>query len=135
MRKIFRVLGILFVFIPSLALAEMTQSEIDKLYTKAVVLDEKHYTFDIKLPVDSTDGYRWFIIPSDYDYIDDVGYTHESVNIESSQWGGMDNFKLKLTKKFRKVPYKIVLHFECFRPFESNPQILKKDIVVLSILN
>nr|WP_224732629.1 protease inhibitor I42 family protein [Francisella sp. SYW-9] len=135
MLKIFRVLGILIVLVPSLALADMTQSEIDKLYTKPIVLDEKHYTFNVELPVDSTDGYRWFLVPPDYDYVDDVGYSHESVDIENSKWGGMDNFKLKLTKKFRKVPYKVVLHFECFRPFESNPKILKKDIVVLSLLN
>ena len=47
----------------------------------------------------------------------------------------MDNFKLKLTKKFRKVPHKIVLHFECFRPFEDSPQVLKKDITILSVLD
>ncbi|MDE4972252.1 hypothetical protein NAI46_12775, partial [Francisella tularensis subsp. holarctica] len=59
-------------------------------------------------------------------------YSHESVDIQNSNWGGMDNFKLKLTKKFRKVPHKIVLNFECLRPFESNPKILTKDVTVLS---
>nr|WP_255321723.1 protease inhibitor I42 family protein [Francisella halioticida] len=135
MLQIFRVLGILCVFVPSLALAEMTQSEVDKLHIKLIALDEKHHTFNVELPVDSTDGYRWFLVPPDYDYVDDVGYTHKSADIENSKWGGMDNFKLELTSKFRKVPYKFVLHFECFRAFENNPQILKKDVVVLSILN
>ncbi|EKM91122.1 hypothetical protein B342_08576 [Francisella tularensis subsp. tularensis 80700103] len=55
------------------------------------------------------------------------------MDIQNSKWGGMDNFKLKLTKKFRKVPHKIVLHFECLRPFESNPKILTKDVTVLSL--
>lgn len=135
MRQIFRFLAIMLIMLPSYSLADMTQVDIDKIYTKPIVLDAKHYTFNVELPVDSTDGYRWFLIPPDYDYIDDSGYSHESVDVENSKWGGMDNFKLKLTKKFRKVPHKIVLHFECFRPFEKNPQILKKDIVVLSLLD
>ncbi|MDE5037942.1 hypothetical protein NAI57_11970, partial [Francisella tularensis subsp. holarctica] len=66
-------------------------------------------------------------------YIDDDSYRHESVVIQNSNCGGMDNFKIKLTKKFRKVPHKIVLHFECLRPFERNPKILTKDVTVLSL--
>lgn len=134
MRYIFKVAAMLMI-VPVLTFAGMTQEDIDKIYTKPIVLDAKHYTFNIELPVDSTDGYRWFLIPPDHDYIDDSGYSHESVDVENSKWGGMDNFKLKLTKKFRKVPHKIALHFECFRPFEKNPQVLKKDIVVLSVLD
>lgn len=130
----YRIL-VLLLFFPYLGPAEMTQAEIDKIYTKPIVLDSKQYTFNIELPVDSIDGYRWFLIPPDYDYVDDTGYTHESVDIENSKWGGMDNFKLKLTKKFRKVPHKIVLHFECFRPFEERPKILTKDVMVLSLLD
>ncbi|APC90996.1 hypothetical protein BBG19_0258 [Francisella sp. MA067296] len=110
----------------------MTQAEIDKIYTKPIALNSKQYTFNIELPVDSIDGYRWFLIPPDYDYVVDDSFSHKSVDIDKSKWGGMDNFKLKLTKKFRKVPHKIVLHFECFRPFEDNPQILTKDVTVLS---
>jgi hypothetical protein len=135
MRHIFSIFLIFLIFVPFSVFAGMTQQDLDSLYTKPIVLDNKHYTFDIELPVDSTDGYRWFLIPPDYDYIDDGGYTHESVDIKNSKWGGMDNFKLKLTKKFRKVPHKIILHFECLRPFEENPQILKKDIVVLSLVD
>ncbi|ABK89188.1 hypothetical protein [Francisella tularensis] len=129
MRRIFSFL----LFFPCLGLATMTQAEIDKLYTKPIVLSSKQYTFNVELPVDSIDGYRWFLISPDYDYIDDDSYSHESVDIQNSKWGGMDNFKLKLTKKFRKVPHKIVLHFECLRPFESNPKILTKDVTVLSL--
>ncbi|MDE4978054.1 hypothetical protein NAI52_09750 [Francisella tularensis subsp. holarctica] len=55
------------------------------------------------------------------------------MDIQNSKWGGMDNFNLKLTKKFRKVPHMIVLHFECLRPFESNPKILTKDVTVISL--
>lgn len=47
----------------------------------------------------------------------------------------MDNFKLKLTKKFRKIHHKIVLHFECFQPFDNSLQVLKKDITILSVLD
>ncbi|WP_041263578.1 hypothetical protein [Francisella salina] len=126
---------VFLLLLPCLGLAEMTQADIEKIYTKPIVLDSRHYTFNVELPVDSIDGYRWFLIPPDYDYIDDSGYTHESVNVEKSKWAGMDNFKLKLTKKFRKVPHKIILHFECFRPFEEHPKILTKDVTVLSLLD
>ncbi|EKM85282.1 hypothetical protein B341_08511 [Francisella tularensis subsp. tularensis 70102010] len=30
----------------------MTQAEIDKLYTKPIVLSSKQYTFNVELPVD-----------------------------------------------------------------------------------
>ncbi|GAB4222058.1 MAG: hypothetical protein Kow0076_2280 [Francisella sp.] len=129
MRKIFAVL----IFFPVLSIARMSQDDIDKLYTRPIVLDGKHYTFDIELPVDSIDGYRWFLSAPDYDFVDDEKYIHSSANVEKSKWGGMDHFKLKLTKKFKKVPFKVVLHFECLRPFESNPKVIKKDITVLSI--
>lgn len=47
----------------------------------------------------------------------------------------MDNFKLKFTKKFRKVPHKIVIYLECFRLFEDSSQVLKKNITILSVLD
>ncbi|MFT4694168.1 MAG: putative secreted protein [Francisella sp.] len=133
MRKFFNGFVILLLILPSLVIAEMSQAEIDKIYTKPIMLDAKHSTFNIELPVDSTDGYRWFLVAPDYDYIDDGGYTHKSVDTENSKWGGMDEFKLKLTKKFRKVPHKVVLHFECFRLFEKNGAVIKKNITILSI--
>lgn len=135
MRQIFHILVFIFAITPFLAVAGMTQADVDKLDIKPIVLDKKHYTFDVELPVDSTDGYRWFLIPPDYDYINDVRYDHESVDVENSKWGGTDNFKLKLTRKFRKVPHKVVLHFECFRPFEKDPEIFKKDVIVLSMVD
>ena len=135
MLQIFRVIVILLVFAPSLALAEMTQKNIDSIYTKPIFLDGNHKTINIALPVDSTDGYRWFLVSPDYDYIRPVSYEHESANIEKSKYGGLDSFKLRAHDRFKKAPQKIILHFECFRPFESNPKILKKDIIVLSLLN
>ena len=120
---------------PCLGLAEMTQADIEKIYARPIVLDSRHYTFNVELPVHSIYGHRWFPIPLDYDYIDDSSYSHDSVNVEKLKWAGMDNFKLKLTKKFRKLPHKIILHFECFRPFEEYPKILTKDVTVLSLLD
>ncbi|MDE5037944.1 hypothetical protein NAI57_11980, partial [Francisella tularensis subsp. holarctica] len=75
----------------------MTQAEIDKLYTKPIVFSSKQYTFNLELPVDSIDCYRWFLISPDYDYIYDDSYSDESVDIQNSKWGGLDNFKLILS--------------------------------------
>ena len=96
------------------------------------MLDAKHSTFNIELPVDSTDGYRWFLVSPEYGYINAVKFTHESVDVENSKWGGVDKFKFTAKKEFKDVPQKIVLRFECFRPFEKDVKVISKYITILS---
>ncbi|MBK2027732.1 hypothetical protein IB642_00360 [Allofrancisella guangzhouensis] len=113
----------------------MTQDVVDKVYTKPIVLGDKQKTISISLLVDSTDGYRWFLVSPDYDYIRSVSFAHKSVDVENSKYGSTDNFKFRLQDSFKKIPQKMVLHFECFRPFDNDSQIISKDIVVLSVLD
>jgi len=132
MRKIFSQFLVLLCFLPSLTIASMSQADIDKILTKPIVLSEKQSTFNIELPVDSTDGYRWFLVSPEYGYVNAVKFTHESIDIENSKWGGVDKFKFTSKKEFKDVPQKIVLSFECFRPFEKDAIVIKKDITILS---
>ncbi len=132
MHKFFNGFVILLLILPSLVIAEMSQAEIDKIYTKPIMLDAKHSTFNIELPVDSTDGYRWFLVSPEYGYINAVKFTHESVDVENSKWGGVDKFKFTAKKEFKDVPQKIVLRFECFRPFEKDVKVISKYITILS---
>ena len=113
-------------------MAGMSQVDIDKIYTKPIMLGAKQATFNIELPVDSTDGYRWFLVSPEYGYVNAVKFEHESVDVENSKWGGVDKFKFTAKKEFKDVPQKIVLRFECFRPFEGNAIVIKKDIMILS---
>lgn len=132
MRKLFSGFVILLVVLPSFVIAGMSQSDVDGLYTKPIVLSKKQRTFNIELPVDSTDGYRWFLISPEYGYINAVKFEHESIDVENSKWGGVDKFKFTAKKEFKDVPQKIVLRFECFRAFEKNAIVIKKDITILS---
>lgn len=110
----------------------MSQADVDKLYTKPIMLGAKQGTFNVELPVDSTDGYMWFLVSPEYGYINAVKFTHESVDVENSKWGGVDKFKFTAKKEFKDVPQKIVLRFECFRPFEKSAIVIKKNITILS---
>jgi predicted secreted protein len=132
MRKLFSGFVILLLFVPSLVMAGMFQADVDKIYTKPIMLGEKQGTFNIELPVDSTDGYRWFLVSPEYGYINAVKFTHESVDVENSKWGGVDKFKFTAKKEFKDVPQKIVLRFECFRPFEKDVKVISKYITILS---
>ena len=132
MRNIFSGFVFLLLILPSLVIAEMSQADVDNVYTKPIMLSAKQGTFNIELPVDSTDGYRWFLVSPEYGYVNAIKFTHESVNIENSKWGGVDKFKFTAKKEFKDVPQKIVLRFECFRPFEKNTVVIKKDITILS---
>jgi hypothetical protein len=132
MRQLFSGFAVLLFLVPSLIMAGMSQSDIDKIYTKPIMLGKKQSTFNIELPVDSTDGYRWFLVSPEYGYINAVKFEHESVDVENSKWGGIDKFKFTAKKEFKDVPQKITLRFECFRPFEKNAIVIKKDIMVLS---
>ena len=132
MRKLFSGFVILLLFVPCLVMAGMFQADVDKIYTKPIMLGEKQGTFNIELPVDSTDGYRWFLVSPEYGYINAVKFTHESVNVENSKWGGVDQFKFTAKKEFKDVPQKIVLRFECFRPFEKDVKVISKYITILS---
>ena len=96
------------------------------------MLSKKQRTFNIELPVDSTDGYRWFLISPEYGYVNAVKFEHESVDVENSKWGGMDKFKFTAKKEFKDVPQKIALRFERFRPFEKSAIVIKKNITILS---
>ncbi|QIV95058.1 hypothetical protein [Allofrancisella frigidaquae] len=117
------------------AVAKMTQEAVDKVYTKPIVLEDKQKIINISLPVDSTDGYRWFLVSPDYDYIRAVSFVHKSVDMKNSEYGSTDNFKFRLQDSFKKVPQKIVLHFECFKLFGEDNPIISKDIVILSALD
>lgn len=132
MRKLLYVFSFLLVFAPSFLVAKMTQSDLKDLYNKPILLTEKQHTFNIHLPVDSTDGYKWFLVSPEYGYINAISFKHESVDIENSKWGGVDHFKFKTKREFEDVPQKIVLRFECFRPFEKKETPLVKEVVVLS---
>jgi predicted secreted protein len=132
MRKLFSGFVILLLFVPCLVMAGMYQADVDKIYTKPIMLGEKQGTFNIELPVDSTDGYRWFLVSPEYGYINAVKFTHESVDVENSKWGGVDKFKFTAKKEFKDVPQKIVLRFECFRPFEKDVKVISKYITILS---
>ncbi len=118
---------------PAILFAAMTQKDIDKLYADPIIVGAKQRTININLPVDSTDGYRWFLNSPNYDYIRSTKFSHDSVDVDNSKWGGMDNFKFSVTDRFKKSPQKIMLHFECFKPWEINPTILHKDVVVLTV--
>ena len=126
---------VLLLLTPTLLLAKMTQADIDVIYTKPIVVEGKKSTLTIELPVDSTNGYMWFFVPDNYDYIRATNFNHESVDIENSKWGGMDNFKLQVLSRFKKSPQKIVLHFECFKPWDINAKPITKDITVLSFVD
>ena len=132
MRKLFNGFVILLLILPSFVVAGMSQFDVDKMYTKPILLSAKQSTFNIELPVDSTDGYRWFLVSPEYGYVNAVKFTHESVDVENSKWGGVDKFKFTAKKEFKDVPQKIVLRFECFRPFEKSAIVIKKDITILS---
>jgi predicted secreted protein len=132
MRQFFSGFALLLLLLPSLVMAGMSQVDVDKIYTKPIMLRAKQGTFNIELPVDSTDGYRWFLVSPEYGYVNAVKFEHESVNVENSKWGGVDKFKFTAKKEFKDVPQKIVLRFECFRPFEENAIVIKKDIMILS---
>ena len=132
MHKIFSGFVVLLLILPSLLIAGMSQADVDKLYTKPIMLGAKQGTFNVELPVDSTDGYMWFLVSPQYGYINAVKFTHESVDVENSKWGGVDKFKFTAKKEFKDVPKKIVLRFECFRPFEKSAIVIKKNITILS---
>lgn len=132
MRQFFSGFALLLLLLPSLVMAGMSQVDVDKIYAKPIMLRAKQGTFNIELPVDSTDGYRWFLVSPEYGYVNAVKFEHESVNVENSKWGGVDKFKFTAKKEFKDVPQKIVLRFECFRPFEENAIVIKKDIMILS---
>lgn len=132
MWKLFARFIILLFLIPVLAMANMTQSDVDKIYSKPIMLSTKQRTFNIELPVDSIAGYRWFLVSPEYGYINTIRFEHESVDLKSSKWGGVDKFKFRAKKEFKDVPQKIVLQFECFRPFEKDTKIIKKNITILS---
>ena len=132
MHKIFSGFVVLLLILPSLLIAGMSQADVDKLYTKPIMLGAKQGTFNVELPVDSTDGYMWFLVSPEYGYINAVKFTHESVDVENSKWGGVDKFKFTAKKEFKDVPQKIVLRFECFRPFEKSAIVIKKNITILS---
>ncbi|MFC4893069.1 hypothetical protein ACFPDQ_08410 [Pseudofrancisella aestuarii] len=68
-----------------------------------------------------------------YDYIRAVSYQHESINVEKSKYGSLDSFKMSVHDRFKKIPQKIVLHFECFKPWEFKEDVLYKDVVILFI--
>lgn len=101
MRKLFSSLVILMFFIPSILLAKMSQVDVDKLYTKPIILDKNHSTFNINLPVDSTDGYRWFLVSPEYGYVNAVKFEHESVAVEDSKWGGWINLNSLLKNNLK----------------------------------
>lgn len=132
MRKLFMILSGMLLFMPLFASASMTQTDIDSLYVKPIVLSKKQHTFNIALPVDSTNGYKWFLVSPEYGYINAVSFKHESVDIENSKWGGVDHFKFRTKREFEDVPQKIVLRFECFQPFKKNVNPITKKVVVLS---
>jgi hypothetical protein len=69
---------------PFLVSAEMSQSKIDKIYTKSIMLDAKHNTFNV-LPINSTEGYIWFLISPKYDYVNATKFEHKSVDVENSK--------------------------------------------------
>ena len=127
MRKIFNRFVVLLTILPSLIIAGMLQTDVDKIYTKPIILSAKQGTFNIELPVDSTEGYRWFLVSPEYGYVNAVKFAHESLDFENSKWGGVDNFKFTTKKEFKDVPQKIVLRFECFRPFEKSATVIKKE--------
>ena len=133
MRRVFGIVMILGCILPNISFANMTQDDIDQIYTAPIILGEKQATINIDLPVDSIAGYRWFLLSPNYDYIRAVQYQHQSANIDNSKYGGMDEFKLKVVDRFKKVPQKLVLHFECFKPWDDKSKPIVKDITILSL--
>ncbi len=109
MRKLFSLFVILLFILPSLVIAKMSQVDVDKIYNKPILISKKQKTFNIELPVDSTDGYRWFLVSPEYGYVNAIKFDHESVDIENSKWGGVDKFKFTAKKEFKDVPQKILL--------------------------
>ncbi|APC96781.1 hypothetical protein [Francisella frigiditurris] len=124
---------IIFVISPFFVFAEMKQSDLEDVYSKPIVIEGNKATINIELPVDSISGYRWFLTEYNYDYIKAVSYQHESINVEKSKYGSLDSFKMSVHDRFKKIPQKIVLHFECFKPWELKEDVLYKDVVILFI--
>ena len=124
---------LILLLLPAILFASMTQKDLDKLYVNPIIVGAKQRTININLPVDSTDGYRWFLNSPNYDYIRSTKFSHDSVDVDNSKWGGMDNFKFSVTDRFKKSPQKIILHFDCFKPWDVNPTVVHKDVVILSV--
>ena len=117
--------------LPFLLYANMNQSYIDNQYNEPIILLGKKSTININLPVDSISGYRWILYDYDYDFIKPVSYEHEKVNISKSRYGALDKFKMMLNPRFKKVPQKIVLHFECLNPWDNTAKKYHKDITII----
>ncbi|AXA33273.1 hypothetical protein [Francisella adeliensis] len=127
-----RKLLLMFVILPLFGYASMTQKDFKGVYADPIVLSEKQHTFNIDLPVDSTEGYKWFLVSPEYGYVNAISFKHDSIDVENSKWGGVDHFKFKTKPEFEDVPQKIVLRFECFQPFKKNVKPLVKKVVILS---
>jgi hypothetical protein len=118
--------------LPFSVFAEMSQKDVDSLYITPITIEGTAATVNIELPVDSISGYGWFLVDYNYDYIKGVSFEHESHAVEKSKWGGLDIFKMKVHDRFKKIPQKIVLEFECFKPWDTS-EIIKKEVIILYV--
>ena len=130
MHKYVKKIIVVILMLPFSAFAEMTQHDVDNLYVTPITIEGSAATVNIELPVDSISGYRWFLVDYNYDYIKGVSFEHESHAVDKSKWGGLDIFKMKVHDRFKKIPQKIVLEFECFKPWKTEVNI-KKEVIIL----
>ncbi len=126
-----KFLLVVFMFLPFVSFAEMSQADVENLYTTPITVEGSAATINIELPVDSLSGYRWFLADYSYDFVRPVSFEHENAAVKKSQWGGLDKFKMKMHDRFKKIPQKMVLHFECFKPWSPSENVIKKDVIIL----
>ncbi|MCF6767767.1 protease inhibitor I42 family protein [Thiotrichales bacterium 19S11-10] len=113
----------------SLPLSANTNDNINK----PIVVNNKEWTVTIELPANATTGYQWYLKSYDPDLIRPKSYRY-STNNDSKKigQGGIAEFKLTVSKRFKSVPQLTEVSFIYVKPWNLEEQTKEKTITLLS---
>jgi len=122
-------IAITLFLLPIFALG-FNQNDLDKIYDKPIVVNNKNITINIKLPIEPSTGYIWVLEDYNYNYIKADRFY---IKAENNGLNKFSNFKLKINSRFKNVPQLETLTFKYLRPWEGcDKSIYTKKIEVIS---